>query len=184
MRNLTYQVNSGVRVQHVFTGNQEILQQDATKLLLDIQKDVILSRSDLHSMYPCCLASKTYEFLVSGPYFTWSTNLDHGNICSGDPAGQPEISRLVFDIQDTLLHYMQAYGEVDDANINHITIQAWATPGSKRVSQKGHSILFFSPQKRLGCRFSREEPRCHHHLSRCRSRHESSTQTWFYGDPH
>ncbi|KAG2092318.1 uncharacterized protein F5147DRAFT_532461, partial [Suillus discolor] len=58
MRNLTYQVNSGVRVQHVFTGNQEVLQQDATKLLPDIQKDVILSRSDLHSMYPCCLASK------------------------------------------------------------------------------------------------------------------------------
>lgn len=115
MRNLTYQVNSGVRVQHVFTGNQEILQQDATKLLLDIQKDVILSRSDLHS-----------------PYFTWSTKLDHGHVCSGDPAGQPEIPRLVFDIQDILLHYMQAYGEVNDANINHIMIQAWATPGSRR----------------------------------------------------
>lgn len=126
MRNLTYQVNSGVRVQHVFTGNQEILQQDATKLLLDIQKDVILSRSDLHS-----------------PYFTWSTKLDHGNICSGDPAGQPEIPRLVFDIQDILLHYMQAYGEVDDANINHIMIQAWTTPGSKRgavFNAKSHVV--------------------------------------------
>lgn len=126
MRNLTYQVNSGVRVQHVFTGNQEILQQDATKLLLDIQKDVILSRSDLHS-----------------PYFTWSTKLDHGHICSGDPTGQPEIPRLVFDIQDILLHYMQAYGEVDDANINHITIQAWATPGSRRgavFNAKSHVV--------------------------------------------
>ncbi|KAG1897170.1 uncharacterized protein F5891DRAFT_1050741 [Suillus fuscotomentosus] len=137
-------LNSGVRVQHVFTGNQEMLQQDATKLLLDIQKDVILSRSDLHSMYPCCLASKTCEFLVSGPYFTWSTKLDHGNICSGDPAGQPEISRLVFDIQDILLHYMQAYGEVDDANINHIMIQAWVTPGSKRGAvfhAKSHVVI-------------------------------------------
>ncbi|KAG2364305.1 hypothetical protein BDR07DRAFT_1279993, partial [Suillus spraguei] len=126
MRNLTYQVNSGVRVQHVFTGNQEILQQDATKLLLNIQKDVILSRSDLHS-----------------PYFTWSTKLDHKHIGFGDPAGQLEIPGLVFDIQDILLHYMQAYGEVNDANINHIIIQAWATPGSRRVSQKGHLMLFF-----------------------------------------
>ncbi|KAG2046897.1 hypothetical protein BDR06DRAFT_144182 [Suillus hirtellus] len=144
MRNLTYQVNSGVRVQHVFTGNQEILQQDATKLLLAIQKDVILSRSDLHSMYSYFLAFKTCKFLVSGPYFTWSTNLDHGNTCSGDPAGQPEISRLVFDIQDILLHYMQAYGEVDDANINHIMIQAWATPGSKRGAvfhAKSHVVI-------------------------------------------
>ncbi|KAG2143760.1 uncharacterized protein EDB93DRAFT_1154582 [Suillus bovinus] len=126
MRNLTYQVNSGVRVQHVFTGNQEILQQDATKLLLDIQKDVILSRSDLHS-----------------PYFTWSTKLDHGHICSGDPPGQPEIPRLVFDIQDILLHYMQTYGEVNNANINHIMIQAWVTPGSKRgavFNAKSHVV--------------------------------------------
>lgn len=126
MRNLTYQVNSGVRVQHVFTGNQEILQQDATKLLLDIQKDVILSRDDLHS-----------------PYFTWSTKLNHEHICSGDPSGQPEIPRLVFDIQDTLLHYMQAYGEVNDVNINHIMIQAWATPGSRRgavFNAKSHVV--------------------------------------------
>lgn len=123
MRNLTYQVNSGVRVQHVFTGNQEILQQDATQLLLNIQKDVILSRSDLHS-----------------PYFTWSTKLDHG---SGDPAEQPEIPRLVFDIQNILLRYMQAYGEVNDANINHIMIQAWATPGSRRgavFNAKSHVV--------------------------------------------
>lgn len=123
MRNLTYQVNSGVRVHHVFTGNQGILQQDATILLLKIQNDVILSRSDLHS-----------------PYFTWSTKLDHG---SGDPAGQPEIPRLVFNIQDILLHYMQAYGEVNDANINHIMIQAWATPGSRRgavFNAKSHVV--------------------------------------------
>lgn len=126
MRNLTYQVNSGVRVQHVFTGNQEILQQDATKLLLDVQKDVILSRSDLHS-----------------PYFTWSTKLNHQHICSGDPVGQPEIPRLVFDIQDILLHYMQAYGEVNSTNINHIMIQAWATPGSRRgavFNAKSHVV--------------------------------------------
>lgn len=126
MRNLTYQVNSGVRVQHVFTGNQEILQQDATKLLLDIQKDVILSRNDLHS-----------------PYFTWSTKLDHKDIDSGDPAGQLEIPGLVFDIQDILLHYMQAYGEVNDANINHIMIQAWTTAGSRRgaiFNAKNHVI--------------------------------------------
>jgi hypothetical protein len=126
MRNLTYQVNNGVRVQHVFTGNQEILQRDATKLLLDIQKDVILSRSDLHS-----------------PYFTWSTKLDRGHICSGDQVGQPEIPRLVFDIQDILLHYMQAYGEVNDANINHVMIQAWATPGSRRgavFNAKSHVV--------------------------------------------
>jgi hypothetical protein len=146
MRNLTYQVNSGVSVQHVFTGNQEILQQDATKLLLDIQKDVILSRSDLHSMLPCCLASKLCENSISGPYFTWSTKLDHGRICSEDPTGQPEIPRLVFDIQDILLHYMRAYGEVNDADFNHIMIQAWATPGSRRVSQKGHLILCFFPK--------------------------------------
>ncbi|KAG1845900.1 hypothetical protein DFJ58DRAFT_800196 [Suillus subalutaceus] len=126
MRNLTYQVNSGVRVQHVFTGNQEILQQDATKLLLDVQKDVILSRSDLHS-----------------PYFTWSTKLNHEHICSGDPAGQPEIPRFVSDIQDILLHYMQAYGEINNANINHIMIQAWATPGSRRgavFNAKSHVV--------------------------------------------
>ncbi|KAG2346028.1 hypothetical protein BDR05DRAFT_960339 [Suillus weaverae] len=126
MRNLSYQVNSGVRAQHVFTGNQKILQQDATKLLLDIQKDIILSRSDLHS-----------------PYFTWSTKLDDGHICSGDPAGQHEIPKLVFDIQDILLHYMQAYGEVNEANINHIMIQAWATPGSRRgavFNAKSHVV--------------------------------------------
>lgn len=126
MRNLTYEVNTSVRVQHVFTGNQEILQEDATKLLLDIQKDVILSRSDLHS-----------------PYFTWSTKLDHEHICSGNSAEQPEIPRLVFDIQDILLHYMQAYGEVNDANINHIMIQAWATPGSRRgavFNAKSHVV--------------------------------------------
>lgn len=126
MRTLTYEVNSGVKVQHVFTGNQEILQQDATKLLRHIQKDVILSRSDLHS-----------------PYFTWSTKLDPEHMYAGDPATKPEIPRLVFDIQDILLHYMQAYGEINDANINHVLIQAWATPGSRRgaiFSAKSHVV--------------------------------------------
>ncbi|KAG1747776.1 uncharacterized protein EDB91DRAFT_1114795 [Suillus paluster] len=127
MRTLTYQVNSGARVQHIFTGNQEILQQDATKLLLDIQKDVILSRSDLHS-----------------PYFTWSMNLDPAHKYTEDPAGQPEIPMPIFDIHDVLLHYMQAYGEINDANINRILIQAWVTPGSKRgaiFNAKGHAVM-------------------------------------------
>ncbi|KAG2141857.1 hypothetical protein DEU56DRAFT_268405 [Suillus clintonianus] len=126
MRTLTYEVNSGVRVQHVFTGNQEILQQDATKLLLDVQKDVILSRNDLHS-----------------PYFTWSTKLDPGHTYAEDPAGNPETPRLVFNIQEVLLHYMQAYGEIKDANINHILIQAWVNPGSKRgavFNAKSHVV--------------------------------------------
>lgn len=51
MRTLAYEVNSGTNVKHVFTGNQEILQEDATRLLLAVQKDVILSRSDLQSAY-------------------------------------------------------------------------------------------------------------------------------------
>jgi hypothetical protein len=89
------------------------------------------------------LLLKRAKFFVSGPYFTWSTKLDHEHICSGNSAEQSEIPRLVFDIQDILLHYMQAYGEVNDANINHIMIQAWATPGSRRVSQKRHSMLYF-----------------------------------------
>ncbi|KAG0704566.1 hypothetical protein DFH29DRAFT_910904 [Suillus ampliporus] len=118
MRTLTYEVNSGAKVQHVFTGNQEILQQDATQLLLDIQKDVILSRSDLNS-----------------PYFTWFTKLD--------PA-HTEIPRPIFNIQDVLLHYMQAYGEINEPSINHILIQAWVAPGSRRVSQQGHSTFFLS----------------------------------------
>lgn len=52
MQTLTYEVNDGARVKHIFTGNHEGLQEDATSLLLAVQKDVILSRSDLHSMYP------------------------------------------------------------------------------------------------------------------------------------
>lgn len=55
MRTLTYEIGEGVRAKHVFTGNQEILQEGATRLLHAVQEDVILSRSDLHSMCPHCL---------------------------------------------------------------------------------------------------------------------------------
>lgn len=46
-----YSVKDGVTLCHIFTGNQEHLQEDATTLLERIQRDVLLRKEDPSSKY-------------------------------------------------------------------------------------------------------------------------------------
>lgn len=55
MQSWNYGVKGGVTLCHVFTGNQEHLQEDATALLERVQREVVLRKEDRSSKCRVCL---------------------------------------------------------------------------------------------------------------------------------
>ncbi|KAF8141332.1 hypothetical protein EV363DRAFT_1391802 [Boletus edulis] len=116
MQSWIYSVKNGVTLCHVFTGNQEHLQEDATALLEKIQCEVLLRKEDF-----------------SSPYFTHSTRLSHPNdrLEALVPAGTPDCVRIAYY---TLCDFVHRYGEmeVDKPRFCEVRMQAWANTGSKK----------------------------------------------------
>ncbi|KAF9224259.1 hypothetical protein BS17DRAFT_105572 [Gyrodon lividus] len=114
MQSWTYLVNYGVSLQHVFTGNQENIQTEATALLEGIQCDVLLSKED-----------------PSSPYFMHTTVISNSNDTLGItiPTGMPARIHCVYH---ALVGLVTRYGGLDKPRFGEILIQAWVTAGSKR----------------------------------------------------
>ncbi|KAG6381858.1 hypothetical protein JVT61DRAFT_472 [Boletus reticuloceps] len=114
MQSWIYSVKNGVTLCHIFTGNQEHLQEDATALLEKIQCEVLLRKED-----------------PSSPYFTHSTRLSHPSdrLEALVPAGTPNCVRIAYY---TLCDFVRRYGEMDKPRFFEVRMQAWANTGSKK----------------------------------------------------
>ncbi|KAG8221190.1 hypothetical protein J3R82DRAFT_2755 [Butyriboletus roseoflavus] len=116
MQSWIYGVRDGVVLCHVFTGNQEHLQEDATALLEKIQCEALLRRKD-----------------PSSPYFTHTTRLSHLSDGSDAtvPGGTPDCVRIAYY---TLCDFVHRYGEMDKPRFGEVRMQAWVNSGSKKGS--------------------------------------------------
>ncbi|KAF8550734.1 hypothetical protein OG21DRAFT_1513652 [Imleria badia] len=114
MQSWIYSVKNGVILCHVFTGNQEHLQEDATALLMRIQCDILLRKDDPPS-----------------PYFTHSTRLSHPSDGSETmvPGGTPDCVRIAYY---ALCDFVNRYGEMDKPRFGEVRIQAWVTSGTRK----------------------------------------------------
>ncbi|KAG9308048.1 hypothetical protein JVU11DRAFT_12615 [Chiua virens] len=114
MQSWLYAVNGGVTVSHVFTGNQEHLQEDATVLLERIQCEVLLRREDNFS-----------------PYFTHTTKLSYQSDDSEAtvPTGTPDSVRIAYY---SLCDFVHRYGEMEKPRFGEVRMLAWVHSGHKR----------------------------------------------------
>ncbi|KIJ65344.1 hypothetical protein HYDPIDRAFT_110377 [Hydnomerulius pinastri MD-312] len=114
MQYWTYLIKDDVSVQHVFTRNEEHLQTEATSLLEDIQRDVLLSKEE-----------------SSSPYFVHTTPISYANGASEAtiPGNTPACVRSAFHC---LVRLAERYGEISNIRFDRCLIQAWVTSGSKK----------------------------------------------------
>ncbi|KAF8839374.1 hypothetical protein BDN67DRAFT_1070101 [Paxillus ammoniavirescens] len=115
MQAWTYLVKNGVSLRHVFTGNQENLQIEATTLLERIQCDVLLKKEDPSSPYFMHTAT-----LIPGSHDTRGTTV---------PAGT---SAAIRSICHALTKLVEGYGELAKPRFCELLIRAWVTTGSKK----------------------------------------------------
>jgi len=116
MQSWVHRVRDGVSLRHIFTGNQDHLQEDATALLEKIQAEALLRQEN-----------------ASGPYFTHTTRLSHLNDVSEAkvPGGTPDCVRTAYY---TLCDLVVRYAELENPRFGEVRLQAWVTSGSKRGS--------------------------------------------------
>ncbi|KAH7891009.1 hypothetical protein F5I97DRAFT_1923502 [Phlebopus sp. FC_14] len=114
MQYWSYLIKDNVSVQHVFTGNEDFLQVEATKLLEDIQRDVLLKRED-----------------PSSPYFIHVTAITNSidPPRTQVPIDTPSCIRSAYHF---LVDRAERYGEIDKPSFNRVTVQAWVSTGSKK----------------------------------------------------
>lgn len=134
MQSWVHSVRDGVFLRHIFTGNLDHLQEDATALLETIQAEALLCQENLSSECRNCLnfcLSLTCR-LLQDPYFTHTTRISHLNDESEAkvPTGTPDCVRTAYY---TLCDFVLRYGELEKPQFGEVRIQGWVTSGSRRV---------------------------------------------------
>ncbi|KAF8888100.1 hypothetical protein BD779DRAFT_1525594 [Infundibulicybe gibba] len=121
--------NVPLTVQHIFTCNIPILQEEPSGLFQAIQTDIKLSRSsgDASPYFACSVGLKK---VVDGVVYSWRS-----------------APRCLNDVRDFLHFRGHAYGEKDQtvSFINSLQIFAWVTSGTRRgtdlLDAKNHCVL-------------------------------------------
>lgn len=71
MQSYRYCISDGASVYHIFTGNQEHLQGEATELLAEMQCHLLLARQDMSSESSAALAGNRTELFSSVLYILY-----------------------------------------------------------------------------------------------------------------
>ncbi|KIK90494.1 hypothetical protein PAXRUDRAFT_151821 [Paxillus rubicundulus Ve08.2h10] len=117
MQSWTYLVKKGVSLRHIFTGNQENLQKEATALLETIQCDILLKKED-----------------SSSPYFMHTTTLIPDSNDTPGATVPVGTSAAISSVYHALIKLAEGYGEIASPQLSELHIRAWVTTGSKRAS--------------------------------------------------
>lgn len=135
----------GVIVKHIFTGNSEVFQKDAKKLLQEFQLEVPMQRKlgkaseSLSRRLMSCLSAHPH-FLV--PYFEYTVGSTHDqqSLLSTWENAPPCVALA----KKVLLDQGRGYGENRDVDINKLSVLAWVTSGTKKVCSSASHLSVHS----------------------------------------